>query len=77
MPDQEILTPREAADFLRVSYYVLLEHAKRGRVPAAKVGGSWRFSRRKLTEWLENGGSLQHNVEDGEAPSPAQRRDQA
>lgn len=38
-----LLTPDEAASLLRVSVYTIKEYARKGIVPAIKVGGVWRF----------------------------------
>jgi excisionase family DNA binding protein len=51
----EILTPQEAADFLRVSLLTVQRQAKAGRLPGRRVGKEWRFSRTVLTEWMAAG----------------------
>ena len=50
MPD--ILTLREAAEFLRLSERSLYELARSHRVPAAQLGGKWLFPRSQLERWL-------------------------
>ncbi|HHW26665.1 MAG TPA: helix-turn-helix domain-containing protein [Firmicutes bacterium] len=40
---ERLLTPDEAASLLRVSVYTIKEYARKGIVPAIKVGGIWRF----------------------------------
>ncbi|MGI6666563.1 MAG: helix-turn-helix domain-containing protein [Bacillota bacterium] len=40
---ERLLTPEEAASLLRVSVYTVKEYARKGIVPAIKVGGVWRF----------------------------------
>jgi excisionase family DNA binding protein len=40
---ERLLTPDEAASLLRVSVYTIKEYARKGIVPAIKVGGVWRF----------------------------------
>ena len=50
----DILTLDEAAALLRVSTDVVYRLASAGRIPCARVGAQWRFTRRKLLEWLES-----------------------
>lgn len=49
---KEILTPREAAEYLSVHIRTLYRLAKNGDIPGRKVGGSWRFKKDALDEWL-------------------------
>ena len=49
----EVLTPDEAAVFLKVSTKTVLRHARSGHLPAAKVGRSWRFRRSQLLLFLD------------------------
>jgi excisionase family DNA binding protein len=48
----EILTPREAAEYLSVHVRTIYRLAKNGDIPGRKVGGSWRFKKNALDEWL-------------------------
>jgi excisionase family DNA binding protein len=50
MPD--VLTLREAADYLRLSERSLYELARARRLPAAQLGGKWLFPRPRLEAWL-------------------------
>lgn len=52
-----LLTVREAAHLLRLGQITVYRLAQRRKIPAVKVGGSWRFSRGLLEEWLIRGGS--------------------
>jgi excisionase family DNA binding protein len=49
---REIMTPREAADYLSVHVRTIYRLAKNGDIPGRKVGGSWRFKKNVLDEWL-------------------------
>jgi len=57
---REIMTPREAAEYLSVHVRTIYRLVKNGGIPGRKVGGSWRFKKDTLDEWL----SLREN------PSP-------
>jgi len=53
----EILTLKQAADFLQISERTLQRIVKIGEVPGTQVGGQWRFDREQLRgmvrgEWL-------------------------
>ncbi len=49
----EILTVNEVARYLRLAEATVYKLAQAGGIPAARVGGVWRFSRRLLDEWLD------------------------
>jgi hypothetical protein len=49
---EDILTLPEAAAYLRVDEQGLADMAEGGNVPARKVVGQWRFSRRGLEDWM-------------------------
>ena len=52
----DVMTAEQAAEFLQTSRDTLLRKARRGELPAAKVGREWRFSRTELDEWVMAGG---------------------
>ena len=47
-----LLTPREAASVLQVSAYTICQRARRGEIPAIRLGKFWRFRRSSLERWL-------------------------
>jgi len=49
---REVLTPREAAEYLSVHVRTIYRLAKNREIPCRKVGGSWRFKKDALDEWL-------------------------
>ncbi len=49
-PKDEVLTPDEAAQLLKVSKKTLLRHARDGEIPGVKLGRMWRFRRSELLE---------------------------
>jgi len=51
-PMKEILTPREAAEYLSIHVRTIYRLVKKGEIPGRKVGGSWRFKKDALDEWL-------------------------
>jgi excisionase family DNA binding protein len=55
---REILTPREAAEYLSIHVRTIYRLAKHGDIPGRKIGGSWRFKKDALDEWLSGRDSL-------------------
>jgi excisionase family DNA binding protein len=53
MRNKEVLNAEEAAEFLGFNPYTIREKARLGEIPGRKIGREWRFSRRRLLEWLE------------------------
>jgi excisionase family DNA binding protein len=56
MADQ-ILTVKEVAEYLKVNERTVYRMATAGKIPAFKVGGSWRFELVELEQWIKK----QHN----------------
>ncbi len=50
---KDVLNAEEAAEFLGFNPYTIREKARLGEIPGRKIGREWRFSRRKLLEWIE------------------------
>ena len=48
----DVLTPPQLADLLQVDEKTVRELARRGEIPARKLGREWRFSRRAVLDWL-------------------------
>ena len=46
------MTAGEVADLLRMPQSTVYELARRGRMPAHRIGRRWRFVRREIEEWL-------------------------
>ncbi len=49
----EILTLRQVAEFLKVTERTIYRLAAAKKIPAFKVGGTWRFSKAEITEWIQ------------------------
>jgi excisionase family DNA binding protein len=48
----EILTLKEVAGYLKVTDRTIYRLAGAKKIPAFKVGGTWRFSRADIDEWI-------------------------
>ena len=51
--DNNIMTLSEVANYLGLHVMTVYKLTREGRVPAAKIGGQWRFKRDILDGWLE------------------------
>ncbi len=50
----DILTTREAAEYLKLSVETVKAQARAGQMPAMKIGREWRFSREQLLDWVKD-----------------------
>lgn len=57
-PSDEILTLEEASRFLKLSRSTVYSLAQKRKIPAHKVGKSWRFVKACLIRWLEQGARI-------------------
>lgn len=48
----DVLTVREVAEYLRLSESTVYRLVQDGEIPGRKIGGTWRFSKQSLDEWL-------------------------
>jgi excisionase family DNA binding protein len=55
MMDKEILDVEGAATLLGVSTTTIYNLARKGDIPATRVGREWRFARANLIQWVANG----------------------
>lgn len=47
-----VMNVEEVAAYLRVAPATIYRLAKRGEIPGAKVGRSWRFQKESIDHWL-------------------------
>ncbi len=50
--NDEILTIKQVADYLKVNERTIYKLASENIMPAFKVGGSWRFQRGEIQKWI-------------------------
>ncbi|MFB2648089.1 methylation-associated defense system helix-turn-helix domain-containing protein MAD1 [Shewanella mangrovisoli] len=53
MPD-EIMTLKELAEHLKLTEKTAYRLAAEGKLPGFKVGGSWRFRKCDIDDWIMN-----------------------
>ncbi len=49
----EILTIKQVAEYLKVTERTIYRLAAAKKIPAFKVGGTWRFSRADIDSWIK------------------------
>jgi len=55
MSDSELMTIDELAEYLRVKKRTVYDWVKKGKIPAIKTVGQWRFRKEKINAWLDSG----------------------
>lgn len=48
----QIMTPRQAADYLHLHPITIYRLIKKGELPGFRVGGQWRFKKDLLDDWI-------------------------
>ena len=48
----ELMTTKEASEYLQIGYMTLYKLVQQGEIPASKVGGHWRFNKTILDNWF-------------------------
>lgn len=50
---EKLLTLPQLARYLQVSKEKLYKMAQKSKIPASKIGGSWRFKKNRIDEWVD------------------------
>ena len=57
----DILIIKQVAEYLKVTDRTIYKLAAAKKIPAFKVGGTWRFSRADIIHWIEQQTSVKQN----------------
>ena len=49
----DIMTIREVAEYLKLKEKTAYRLVAEGKIPGFKVGGSWRFRRSQIEQWID------------------------
>lgn len=52
MSNDDILTVKELADYLKIAEKTAYRFATEGKVPGFKVGSAWRFRKCEIERWI-------------------------
>ena len=50
--ENDIMTIREVSELLKINEKTAYRLAAEGKLPGFKVGGSWRFERQEISNWI-------------------------
>ena len=53
MSYENLMTIGELANYLRVKKRTVYDWLKKGKIPAIKTVGQWRFKKEKIDAWLD------------------------
>lgn len=53
MADDTLLNVKQVAQYLQLKESTIYSWAQDGKIPAIKIGRTWRFRRSDLDDWLE------------------------
>ena len=56
------LTIEPIAEYIQVSKEKVYKLCQRGRMPASKVGGQWRFDKTEVDDWVRKQRPKKHKV---------------
>jgi len=51
--NEEILTVKELAKYLKMDEHTVYRLARKGVLPGVKIGGEWRFKKDLIDRWIE------------------------
>ncbi|MBF0594459.1 MAG: helix-turn-helix domain-containing protein [Candidatus Omnitrophica bacterium] len=58
-----LMTIDEVAGYLRVKKRTVYDWVKKGKIPAMKTVGLWRFRRDRIDQWLESDAAADATVD--------------
>ena len=48
----EIMTTRDVSKYLKLHELTICKYAARGKIPAVRIGKSWRFDKDAIDKWI-------------------------
>ena len=55
----QIMTIKEVSEYLKLAEKTAYRLASQGKMPAFKIGGSWRFDKADIDKWIEEQKAVQ------------------
>jgi excisionase family DNA binding protein len=56
MPDNEVMTAKDVAEYLKLKERTVNNLAMKGKLPAVKIGRQWRFRKSQIDALFAEGG---------------------
>ena len=50
---KEVMTIKDVAEYLDVHPMTIYKYVKQGKIPALKIGASWRVRKDSMKKWME------------------------
>ncbi len=63
MQNEEVLKIKDLAALLKVGIKTIYSMAQAGELPAFKVRGQWRFSKKDIDEWIDQQKTISQGLE--------------
>jgi excisionase family DNA binding protein len=63
--EEQWLTVKDLAEYLKVSTDLIYRLAQRGIIPASKVANRWRFRKDKVDLWMDRQGNYETRIKMG------------
>jgi excisionase family DNA binding protein len=67
--ERDIMTVQEVAEYLRLNEMTIYRLARKGEIPALKVGRTWRFKKELINEWFRQAAGKVSNLDDADGRS--------
>lgn len=55
----QIMTIKEVSEYLKLAEKTAYRLSSQGKIPAFKIGGSWRFDKADIDKWIEKQKAVQ------------------
>lgn len=72
--EEAILTIKQVAEYLKVTERTIYRLAAAKKIPAFKVGGTWRFSRADIDGWIKQQSAAEPDLNTPEASHKGERK---
>jgi excisionase family DNA binding protein len=66
-PQEEYYTSEQVGKMLQLAPESVVRLARQGKIPAVKVGGSWRFNKEEIARFLETQRNAYFNQQNKES----------
>jgi excisionase family DNA binding protein len=66
--NDEIITVRELAEYLKIAEKTAYRFVSEGKVPGFKVGSAWRFRKAEVDRWIKEQELSNKKSDGGNAP---------
>ena len=57
---KQVMTVKEIAEYLDVHPMTIYKYVQEGKIPAFKIGASWRIRRESIKKWMQENEDKNH-----------------